>query len=239
MKRIPLLLVLLLAAGCAVRLGGPQPEEYRTLALEVPAGTPASEVAARIRAADARVVIMAAAQDSAWFAEVAALSGLTLSGPGAAGPSSFAFFAGEAVGDTTLALPVEGGGRLLMHDALYQVDRGRFLDLMAIRLEEPATVLAGMRALMGYVATDVGHDAALVLAVHSPTAAVGDSVALLIGTAFADVFECMTPEAREAARQAAPAMRLFYGPGARMDCRDARVLEGAGAPLSARLVVER
>ncbi len=222
-------------AGCAVRLGGPKPVEYRTLAFNVGAQAVPAEVAGWIRRADANLVLLAAAADSAWFGEVARQSRLTLSGPGTAGPVSFAFLAGNPVGDTTVVLPLAGGGAVGVHDALYEVDKERYLDLLAVRIPSAAGSREAVKALLEYVATDVMPDAAVVLAVDVPDAAAGDSVAALLDPAFRDARSCL-PAGAGGGAGAAWGMRLFFGPEAKLRCEEARPL-GEEGPLLARLIL--
>ncbi|MBI4544066.1 MAG: hypothetical protein HY703_02595 [Gemmatimonadetes bacterium] len=227
----------LLLLGCAVRLGGPGPVEYATLALDAGKGAPASAVAGQIRAAEARLVLLAATADSTWFAQVADQVGLELSGPGAAGSVSLAFLAGTPVGDTTIWLTVAPERRLAVHDALYRVDKSRFLDLLAVRVDSAADVRAAMRALLSYVATDVMNEAAVVLAVQLADPAAGDSVAALLRPPFEDVAACAGEQERAAASRAG--MRLFYGPQLRVRCQTARLLSGERGSVLARLIVQR
>src|SRR5690606_30770893 len=128
-------IALVLLGGCAVRIGGPGPVEYRTVALSTGHGTAPDEVARWIRDANANVVLLSAAADSAWFDAVARQTRMTLSGPGRAGASSLAFLAHEALGDTTVALNLASGDEIVIHDALYRIDKHRYLDLIALRVD--------------------------------------------------------------------------------------------------------
>lgn len=233
-------LFLLLASGCSIRLGGPGPVEYRTVALSTGAGTIPDQVVEYIRRANANLVLLAAQADSAWFAEVARRSKLTLSGPGDAGGVALAFLASAPLGDTTVALPLETGGSVVVHDALYRVDKYRYLDLLALRVDDEAAVRPVVQALLRYVATDVMTDAAVVLAVAVPDAATGDALAALLDPIFRDARSCL-PEsgAAGAAAPAAGGMRLFYGPEARLSCRGARQLGDPASPVVVQLVVDR
>lgn len=238
---IPVLALLLLGA-CSVRLGGPGPVEYRTVALSTGAEAEPSQVAAYIRQADANVVLLSAPADSAWFAEVARQSKLTLSGPGDAGGVALAFLASTPLGDTTVALPLESGGEIVLHDALYRVDKQRYLDLMALRLGAGQEVRAAVQALLRYVATDVMSDAAVVLAIDVPDAATGDALAEMLQPAFLDARRCIpgAEPGRDGATGASGAgMRLFYGPEARLRCGSARQLGANGAPVVAQLIIDR
>lgn len=224
---------LVLLGGCAVRLGGPGPVEYRTVALSTGHGIAPDEVARWIRDADANVVLLSAAADSAWFDAVARQTRMKLSGPGRAGASSLAFLAGDAVGDTTVALSLPGGDEVIVHDALYEIDRYRHLDLIALRVDPGQDVRDVVRTLLGYVATDVMPSAVTVLAIDVPSAEVGDSIATLLDPAFQDVNRCL---ARGTDPSRGPGMRLFYGPQARIRCDTARLLGESGSVL-AHLIV--
>lgn len=232
-------LLLLVAGGCSVRLGGPGPVEYRTVALSTGAGTLPDQVAAYIRQADANLVLLAAQADSAWFAEVARRSKLTLSGPGDAGGTSLAFLASAPIGDTTIALPLETGGSVVVHDALYRVDKRRYLDLLALRIDKAADVRPAVQALLRYVATDVMTDAAVVLAIAVPDQATGDALAALLDPIFRDARNCLPEMNRGEAGGPRSGMRLFYGPEARLRCEGARQLGDAEAPVVVQLVIDR
>ncbi|HEX6939323.1 MAG TPA: hypothetical protein VF158_07915 [Longimicrobiales bacterium] len=235
MKTTRALMFAIVLAGCAVRLGGPKPVEYRTMAFNVGQGAGPAEVAGWIRRADANLVLLAAREDSAWFGEVARQAELTLSGPGAAGSVSYAFLAGEPVGDTTIVLPLAGGEGVGVHDALYQVDDDRYLDLLAVGIPAAAEPREAVKALLQYMATDVMTDAAVVLAVDVPDAATGDSISALLSPAFRDARTCVAEDGRASA-DAGWGMRLFFGPEAKLRCEEARPL-GARGPLMARLVL--
>jgi hypothetical protein len=229
----------LFVSGCAaLRLGGGGPIEYTSIALNA-GNAPAADVAAQIRTAAADLVLLSGVQDSAWFADVAAQTGLQLTGPGRTGDRSLGFLTRlELLGDTSMVLPVPGGGQLHMHDALYRVDRDRVLDLMYIRMDEPIDIGAATRALLEYIATDVGATAALLLAIESPRPAAADSVAIRLRALYPTVWECTEPGRRG---EAPPSLnvRLFFGPSVRVRCREARQLTGLGAPVAAQLIIER
>lgn len=236
MSRIVAIIGVIALTGCAVRLGGPKPLEYRTLAFSVAPQSGADEVAGWIRQADANLVLLAAAADSAWFGEVARQADLKLSGPGSAGSVSFAFLAGEPVGDTTIVLSLPDGGGITVHDALYKVDDYRFLDLLAVEIPSAAQSREAIKALLRYLATDVMPESAVVLAIDVPDAATGDSISALLSPVFRDARSCLRPNARAAAEDATWGMRLFFGPEAKLHCQDARPLGGQG-PLMARLIL--
>lgn len=231
---------MLLAAGaCTIRLGGPAPVEYRALGWEVPAGVPSADAAAFLLSQRAGITLLAAPADSAWFSELASAAGQALSGPAPAGPVRLAFLGAEPLGDTTIALPVEGGGELIVHDALYEVDEYRFLDLMAVRLEPDANVRESVRSLLRYIATDVMADAAVVLAVNVPNAAMGDSVATLLRPVLTDALRCGRDAGSSDAADDGPKVRLFVGPEARALCEGAERLEQPNSPVLVRMVVPR
>jgi hypothetical protein len=235
---IPVLALLSLGA-CSVRLGGPGPVEYRTVALSTGPGALPAQVAQYIRQADANLVLLAAQADSAWFAEVARQSKLTLSGPGLAGGVALAFLASTPLGDTTVTLPLETGGSIVLHDALYRVDKHRYLDLMALRVGSLGEVRPAAQALLRYVATDVMTSAAVVLAVDVPDAATGDALAALLEPAFLDARGCLPTPQRERLTADGPGMRFFYGPEARLRCEGARQLGGGDTPVVVQLVIGR
>lgn len=224
---------LLVLTGCAVRLGGPTPEEYRVVALRPGAAAAADEIAQELGALGADLALMSAARDSTWFAETAAAAGRQLSGPGRSRAVALAFLAGEAVGDTTLLLPLEGGGELLVQDALYEVDDTRFLDLMAVALEPGTDPRAAMRALLAYVATDVMSGAAVILALFAPDAATADSAATLLKPALSGTTLC------DEGTEEDGSVRLLFGPALQVRCREARPVDSGLHGVFARLVVSR
>jgi len=225
--------------ACAIRLGGPKPLTYRTLAIAAEEGEAAAVIAERIRAADADYVLIAAPADSAWFAEVASLSRLTLSGPGNAGTVSLAFLGSEPLGDTTIALPVEGHRPLIVHDALYKLDDYRFLDLLAVRVDPGTAVRPAVRALTSYIATDVMSNAAVALAIDAPDVEAGDSIAALLRPLFSDARVCLPRTGNGERARARVRVHLFHGPEARIGCEGASILESGVPALVARLIVNR
>ncbi|MGH7504961.1 MAG: hypothetical protein ACRELX_04905, partial [Longimicrobiales bacterium] len=191
MRRIGWVAVLAFAVcACAVRLGGPSPEEYQALALAASETTSAAEAAQQIQSVSADLVMISGQQDSAWFAEVASTAGLPLSGPGTTGPTAMAFLSRlELLGDTSIVLAA-GEGRMHMHDALYQIDEDRLLDLMMVSIQPDADLREAVRTLLSYIATDVGATAAVLLGVDAPTVEAGDSISVLMRAAFANAYEC-------------------------------------------------
>jgi hypothetical protein len=229
----------LLVGGCAVRVGAGA-GEYVTMALQAEQATPA-EAAAQIQASTAQIVLLSAAADSAWFRTVAEQTGYVLSGPGRADERGFGFLTPptlEILGDTSLALPVATGGAVHMHDALYRLDRQRMLDLMYIWLEDGIDIREATRTVLEYIATDVGADVSLLLAVEAPTPAVSDSVALLLRALYPTAWDC-TDAGRAGQPAAQLGVRLFYGPTARVRCRQATRIAGLGSPVVAYLFIGR
>lgn len=213
-------LALLTATACALRLGGSGPETYSAVAIRAEAGTDAAAFATQLRDAGADLVLLSATQDSAWFASVADAAGLDLSGPGETSGRGLAFMTSlELLGDTSLVLDVAGGGEVHMHDALYKVDDDRNIDLMFVRFDGP-DLRAAVRTLLGYIATDVGASAALLLAIDAQTPQVADSATVLVRATLGNAAECGDiPAAATTAR-----VRLLYGPSARLTCLSAQAL---------------
>ncbi len=231
----PLLATLALGA-CASSMGAPREISTPTVALRVDPAATAAGIAAALQDARARAVFLTADRDDAWFAEVAAATGLHVTGPATAGPMRTAFLAPEALGDTIYRLPYEGGAITLL-DALFEVDEERFLDLIAFRIQKDDPVRPIMTALLEYVATDVNNAAALVMAVTVPDEAVGDSVARMLSPAYSDVRRC---GAEAIVTPAGERTRLFYGPSARMFCTEALARHTAlGEWVQAQLVMGR
>lgn len=226
-------------AACAVRLGGPSPEEYDVAALFEPLNADADSVAERLRSAGADIVLIAAErQDSAWFRYVAATAGLNLSGPGTTTGRGYAFMVTprlEILGDTSLVLPVEGGGSVHMHDALYSIDEYRNIDVMLVRLTG-ANLRETVQALLNYIATDVPADASILLALDGPTPALADSAATIMRATIGDARECRDDDAQLGSPLP---VRLLYGPSARIRCLSAQPLPGATQGIIARLEVGR
>jgi hypothetical protein len=224
-------------AACAVRLGGPSAEEYNAMTFAAAANESAEQAAARITAGEAELVLLSAQRDTSWFEAVAQATSLTLSGPGSTGPTALAFFGNlEILGDTSLVLNVPEGGRIHMHDALYKVDKERFLDLMMVRFDSTVDLRASVRTLFGYIATDVGASAALLLAIEAATPGAADSAATLMRATFERAVACGESDGNATAQ---PQIQLLYGPSARMSCNTARVVTGATNAIIARIVVER
>jgi hypothetical protein len=227
--------VLLLPSACAVRLGGGGDRVFDAVAIQPAANVPASDVAARLRAAGADLVLLSADRDSAWFAAVAAESNLVLSGPGLSSGRGFAFLGNlELLGDTSIIMEVPGGGTIHMHDALYRVDANRNVDMMLVRLDAE-DLSAAVAALFNYIAYDVPADAAVLLAIDAATPELAESAAVLMRAYYASAMDCPGADTSAAALGS---IRLLYGPSARISCRAARGVDGI-AGVHATVVVAR
>lgn len=234
LARLSVVTALLPLTACAVRLGGPGPEEYRVVALLASEQTSPASVSAQIRGAGADIAFLMGAADTNWLAQVAGGSGLQLSGPALGGGSGASFLAGEAVGDTTVSLPVEAGA-LVIQDALYKIDDDRYLDLMALHLPAGVEPRAAARALLGYIATDVMKEAAVILTISSDSP--GELVQLTsrLQPAFVGAASC--GESHSAA-EALP-IQMLYGPALRVRCGWLRELTGSSPGVVANMVVRR
>lgn len=238
MRRGVLLAVALVwPAACAVRMGGPSPVEYQAIAMEVGPAVTAEQAAEQIRGAGADIALLIAAQDTAWVGSVAQLAQLVPTRARRLGEYTFAFLGAKPVGDTTLTLAVPGGGEIKMHDALYTIDKNRHLDLLTVSLDSSTNAREAFGRLLGYVATDVYPNAAVILAVHTATAAQADTVAAVSRAAMGDAWEC-TQGARQGASPSPANLRMFYFPAARISCENARVLSSPPG-ITAQLIVER
>lgn len=235
-RLLPSLVMTLGVTACAVNVGAVPDIPLSAVGLRVPAGTGAEDVSAVIKDAAAEAALVAGPADSAWFAELAEATGLTLSGPATAGDLGLGFLAGEPIGDTTVVLTYDGGS-LTVRDALYDLDKQRYLDLLAFRIDDPASARQDIEVLVEYVATEVMNSAAVIMAVAVPTAAVGDSVGRLLSPAYFDALRC---EPGLASRGERERIRLFYGPEARVYCRAATVSDPAiGDVIRASLILGR
>ena len=77
-------------------------------------------------------------------------------------------------------------------------------------------------------------------AVTAPTTAVDDSVAVLLRAAFANARDCgARPTNGESGGVAHVPLELMFGPGARLQCETAALLDGGVGGVSARLIVNR
>ncbi len=237
MRRLFASLIVLAGVGCSPTMGEPPHINMPTVAFRAETGANPDAVGAAIREAGPRIALVAGPPDDAWFQAVAREAGLSgVSGPGTVGPDlGIAFIGMEPVGDTTVELSYPGG-TFRVHDALYDLDRRRFMDLLAFRVDDAADARAKISALTQYIATDVYPGAAVILAVAVPTSAVGDSVARQLSPAYRGAGHC----GAAADDIAASEFRLFFGPEARMFCRSAAVTAtAAGDRIRAELVAGR
>lgn len=236
MKRLFPSLAGLLLAGCAANFGGPKDIAVRTVAVRAaPAASPAV-VTAALKDASAKVAFVFGPPDTAWYGAIAQSTGRTLSGPAIMPDVGMAFLAMKPVGDTVVDLRYDGGTFRLL-DALYEIDKHRPLDLLALRVAEPRNARPIIASLLKYVAHDVDPTAAVALAVVVPSPEVGDSVARMLTPGFFDALDCGK---MPIPASAADGLRLFYGPEARMYCRSSRAEESAvGTIVDARLVAGR
>jgi len=229
-----------LLAACSVRLGGSKPETYRALALEVPGTAAAADVARVVRETNANIVLLAAPQDSTWFADVSRDTNLALSGPGRTEPLGKAFLTNlKILGDTSIVLGVSDGSRMHMHDALYEIEENRHIDLMLVGVSERSDLRAAVRTLLGYIATDVGPNAAVLMAIDAPSSQASDSIAKLLRAAYTSAHECAAGGTPGTVAVADGSLQLFYGPSARARCRSAQLLADPGSPIFAELLVAR
>ena len=235
-QSLSLLAVTLALAGCALNMGRPRPIDLSAVAVRVEAEIGPDALAEALLAADPDVALVTGPVDSAWLATVAEFTGLTVSGPANVGDGAMAFLGGEPVGDTTIVLSYDGGA-LTLHDALYEVAEDRFLDLLVFRIADAAAARPAIRALVRYMATDVMNSAAVVMAVEVSSAAAGDSVARMLSPAYYDAVRC---EPGVAAATERSGIRLFYGPEARVYCREATTASrSVGDWIRADLVLGR
>jgi hypothetical protein len=198
----------------------------------------ASAVAAALASAGADMVLLSAARDSAWFAQVAQGTQLTLSGPGRTGSTGLALLSRlKVLGDTALVLPAGQGGQLHVMDALYEIAEGRHVDMMLMEIAPGTDVREAVRSLLAYYATDVGGTAAVLLALVAPSGAAADSAGVLLRSAFGNALECDGES--DSPPASAGRLRLFYGPQARIACERGQLLPGTPPGIVARVVVGR
>lgn len=237
MKAIVSAALVAAVTGCGMYYRDPSPVEYRAVAIEADANASAEQTAARIREADADLALLIAAHDSAWIGDVARRSELVSTRPGRLGGQTFAFLGAKPVGDTTLTLNVQTGGELRLHDALYNIDKSRRLDLLTVSIDAGTNVRDAVTRLLEYVATDVYPNAAIILAVHTATPEQADTMAAATRAAMGDAWEC-TQAARQGATPSPANLRLFYFPAARIQCESAHVLDSPRG-IAAQLIVQR
>ena len=218
-------------SGCTAMLGGPKPVEYDTVAVQFDNATTPAQAAAQLQELGADLALISTPRDAGWVLELATLVKLVPTRPGRVNDTTLAFLATKPEGDTTLTIKAASGGNIRMHDALYKIDKTRWLDLMTIVVEPGTPAREAARALLNYIATDVKSDAVTAMAVMAPTSAAADSIAELGRVVWADVTECIrSPGAR------GTTLRLFYFPPARMTCASARQLDRG---VAARLIIDR
>lgn len=238
LRSIIALAVVALGSGCMSGApGDPRPVDMPVTALR--AGDDVSAVAAgeALREAGPRLALVMGPVDPAWYAAVREASGLAhMTRPATLGPDlGVAFMGLEPVGDTLMELRY-GDTQFGVHDALYDLGRDRFVDLLSFSVESAAEARPLVISLTEYMATDVLPGAAVVLAVAVPSPAVGDSVAMMLGPMYRGVVGC----GADVRAVAGAGVRLFYGPDARMYCTAAEAAPtAAGDRVQAALVVGR
>jgi hypothetical protein len=235
--------LLLVFAGCAVRLGGPGPVTYDTVGIQFEDGLSATDAAARLRELGTDLALIATRNDSVWVRQLAQALALPYSRPGKAGDLTLAFLGLKPIGDTTMVFDLKGGGTMRLHDALYNIDNvkkptdpSRKLDLMTVVLDPGTNARLAVDTLLKYIATDVAGNAAVILAVQAATPAIGDTMVALTRAYMADAWECSENFKRNEP-QPQMAMRLFYFPPVRIRCESARTLNTANRPVTARFIV--
>jgi hypothetical protein len=236
MKRsgVAVIFVTIIIAGCAVRMGGPSPIRRDAVAWRVPNNLDADTVGARIQAGGYEFALIATQRDSAFLARAAWRAGLQMTRPGRIGDTNYVFFGPKAIGDTTHSAPVTGGGYVRLHDALFEIEKNRRVDLIIARFDSVADIRAGVRTLIEYIAKDVSSNVPLLLGFEPTSPQMGDSVSVLVRALLADTREC----SGSASAAAAPTIRLLYGPEARVHCERADVLSITGAPVGAQFTLQ-
>jgi hypothetical protein len=236
--RVMVLAVVALGAGCMSGApGDPRPVDMPVSALRAAGEVPADAAGEAVREAGSRLALVMGPADPAWYAAVQAAAGMRhMTRPAELGPDlGVAFLGLEPVGDTLMVLR-HGDATFRVHDALYDLGRERFLDLLSFRVETGAEARPLVIALSEYMATDVLPGAAVVLAVAVPSPAVGDSVAMMLGPMYRGVEGC----GADPGAVAGAGIRLFFGPAARMYCTRAEAAgTAAGHRVRADLVVGR
>lgn len=214
--------IALTAGACAaIQMTGPKPVKQDAVVMHVNAAATPEQIAQTLTQQGAEYAIISApAGDSAWFATIATRVQKHSTRPGRVNGRTYAFIGPKALGDTTLTLTVPGGGKLRIHDALFEVDKNRRIDLMAVQLDSTVNLQRSITRLLEYVAADVGATVSVLLAIETPTAAMGDSVSVIMRALYTDVFEC-TAEGKTGAAPKDLPIRAFYGPPARMRCNRA------------------
>lgn len=225
---IAVVLVSIIGAACAT-ISTRDPIQRDAIALKVSRSTSAEQFGSRLKQGGYEFALVSADQDSAWLAAAAASSGLQITRPGRVGNATYAFFGPKAVGDTTHNVPVQGGGQVRLHDALFRLDKNRIVDLILARFDSVTDISSATRALMSYVGSDVSNSAALLLAIEAPSQQAGDSIARSLRAYLSETRECAGGDHPAYGSS----IRLFYGPATRIRCERAQVLGESGGPVSA------
>ena len=231
MKRgtIAVVLVSLVGAACAT-LGTRDPIQRDAIALKLSGNGSAQDLGNRLKQGGFEFALVSSDRDSAWLAAAATAAGLQITRPGRVGNATYTFFGPKALGDTTHTVPVPGGGQIRLHDALYQIDKNRTLDLILARFDSITDISRAARALLAYVGSDVSNNAALLLAIEAPSSQAGDSIARSLRTYLSETRECAGGDNNAGTGSS---LRVFFGPTARIRCERAQVLNEAGGPVSA------
>jgi hypothetical protein len=229
MKQVSVVVVLVsLMAACAT-VRGRDPVQRDAVALRVTGNPSAEQFGARLREGGYEYALVASDRDSAWLASAANAAGLQITRPGRVNGGNYVFFGPKALGDTTHTVSVQGGGQVRLHDALFQVDKARTLDLILARFDSVTNVSRATQALISYIGSDVSNSAALVLAIEAPTPQAGDSIARSLRVLYSESRECAGGDNNPNGST----MRLFFGPTTRIRCERAQVLNESGGPISA------
>lgn len=234
----PSIILLSVLAGCA---SAPEPEAFSegvlVLAENAADGASSEVVAREVTEAGSDFVLLAAPSDSAWFADVAAGSGLVMSGPSIEAGLGFAYLAAtEPLGDTTIAIPVGSDGAVVLHDALYELGDGVFLDFIAFRADDAPDPHALIQSFLAYMATDVMTNAPLVLGIHARDDRLADSLAVLLRPSFQPPAAC---ESGGDAASGVGGLRLFIGTPVQIRCEEIGRPPGAARGLLAKLLLLR
>jgi hypothetical protein len=221
----------------------PEPEALTNgvLALAQSAGPEASAeaVAEGINSAGADFVVLRAGADSAWYADVAESTSMELSGPGIDEGMGFGYLSLVApVGDTTIAIPVGEDDAIVMHDALYDLGSGLFLDIIAFRADFTTDPQALVHAFLEYMATDVMTTAPLLLAVQAPEQALADTLEVLLRPSFVPPTRCAEGGAEDGVDNVG-GLRLFVGTPAQIRCSEVSRPAGDRDALLTRLFFRR
>jgi hypothetical protein len=245
-------------AACALRLGGAAPEELRVAVATIEQRSTAEAVGGWLRRLDADVAFLAVgterradrytvtAGDSGWFARLAESARLHASGPafdpsyariGAppetvpVGLSTLARWAAET--DTSARFAngtAEAGTGMPFHHVRLLTRRENELELIIVNAPGH-DVREEARRLMTYIATEVRHDAVVLLALRTYDRARADSLGMLLQPAFSSVARCEDQHELTAGIEPG-ALRLYYSPIVRVRCDAVR---GFGSPFPALL----